>query len=365
MRAIVAASIAHCCMAGRPSAARIRLLLLGRSKLATWYAPLPASLPAMLLRMLRMLLLLLLACAAAAAGARGDPTQAVIDEAHAKSVALRRQLLAAWTFDADASPSSGYYASFAGAPIQHIIAAMALNENQTAVALAQEALANPNMSSHFGSVYEWTCVARAFAMFNSRSGWTASSVATMRASTEESMKNMTFHYAVEMCGTDKFCGGVAPSQGGGSMCTSGSENLDYDAKSSCYISLRELAKFPEYKDRPLGAPPPPPPPPGPHYLKRCQNCCHEGCGLKCCSEPPPAPQKCCCLHRCEKTRFWSHSYTKRIHLPRQARDKHRKTLKRKRVVHSVNTTDKCPLAPPPPPLPKLMSVSEASAEWDR
>jgi len=213
--------------------------------------------------MLRMLLLLLLACAAAAAGARGDPTQAVIDEAHAKSVALRRQLLAAWTFDADASPSSGYYASFAGAPIQHIIAAMALNENQTAVALAQEALANPNMSSHFGSVYEWTCVARAFAMFNSRSGWTASSVATMRASTEESMKNMTFHYAVEMCGTDKFCGGVAPSQGGGSMCTSGSENLDYDAKSSCYISLRELAKFPEYKDRPLGAPPPPPPPPGP------------------------------------------------------------------------------------------------------
>ena len=109
----------------------------------------------MLLRMLRMLLLLLLACAAAAAaGARGDPTQAVIDEAHAKSVALRRQLLAAWTFDADASPSSGYYASFAGAPIQHIIAAMALNENETAVALAQTALANPNMSSHFASVYE-------------------------------------------------------------------------------------------------------------------------------------------------------------------------------------------------------------------
>ena len=52
---------------------------------------------------------------------------------------MRRRLLTAWTFEADATPSPGYYSTFAAAPIQHIIAAMALNENQTAVALAQTA----------------------------------------------------------------------------------------------------------------------------------------------------------------------------------------------------------------------------------
>ncbi len=218
----------------------------------------------------------------------------------------------------------GYYSSFAGAPIQHIVAAMFLNENQTAVTLAQTALANPNISRHFGSVYEWTCVARAFAMFNSKSDW--ADTAKMHTSTEESMKNMTFHYAVANCGDDKFCGGIAPSEGGGSMCTSGSENLDYDAKSSCYIALRELSKFAEYKDRPLGLKPPPAPP-GPQHLRRCNSCCKAGCGLKCCSEPPPAPQKCCCLAR-------------------------------------VKSPDKCPLAPPAPPPPALLTVSEATAEWD-
>jgi hypothetical protein len=257
-----------------------------------------------------------------------DPVQAHVDAVHAQSAALRRQLLTAWTFEPDATPSPGYYSSFAGAPIQHIIAAMSLNENATAVALAQTALANPNMSSHFKSVYEWTCVARAFAMFNSKSSW--ENAATMHSSTEESMKNMSFQYATKNTGADKFCAGVPPSKGGGSMCTSGSENLDYDAKSSGYIALLELSKFPEYvpppchstlspdllgrsqlessvnndatlaaryKDRPLGVTPPPAPP-GPSHLPRCNKCCKAGCGLKCCSaEPPPAPQKCCCLAR--------------------------------------------------------------------
>ena len=274
---------------------------------------------------MRFACLPLLLSALAAAAARSDPAQiqARIDGVHAESAALRRKLLTAWTFEADATPTPGYYASFAAAPIQHIIAALYLNENATAVALAQTALANPNMSSHFGATYEWTCVARAFALFNSKSSWKG--VATMRASTEASMKNMTFDYAVRNCGADKFCGGLPPSKGGGSMCTSGSENLDYDAKSSCYVALRELVKFPEYKDRMLGAPPPPAPV-GPQHLRRCNGCCKAGCGLKCCSEPT-APQKCCCLAR-------------------------------------VKTPDKCPLLPPPPPPPKLMTVSEAAAEWD-
>ena len=42
-------------------------------------------------------------------------------------------------------------------------------------------------------------------------------VATMRASTEASMKNMTFDYAVRNCGADKFCGGLPPSKGGGCL----------------------------------------------------------------------------------------------------------------------------------------------------
>ena len=260
-----------------------------------------------------------------------DPVQAKIDAVHAESAALRRQLLAAWTFEADATPSPGYYAAFAAAPIQHIIAAMALNENKTAVGLAQTALANPNMSSHFGAVYEWTCAARAFAMFNSKSSWKSEpswgNIATMHASTEESMKNMSFLYAVKNSGADKFCGGVPPSKGGGSMCTSGSENLDYDAKTSGYIALRELSKFAEYKDRLLGAPAPPPPPPGPSHLRRCQHCCKHGCGLLCCSPEPPAPQACCCLAR-------------------------------------VKNESHCPVAPPSPPPPTVMTVSEAAAEWD-
>ena len=83
-----------------------------------------------------------------------DPVQAHVDAVHAESAALRRELLTAWTFEPDARPSPGYYAGFAAAPIQHIIAAMTLNENATALALAQTALANPNMSSHFGATYE-------------------------------------------------------------------------------------------------------------------------------------------------------------------------------------------------------------------
>ena len=144
----------------------------------------------------------------------------------------------------------------------------------------------------------------------------------MHASTEASMKSMAFNYSVRNCGADQFCGGLRPSKGGGSMCTSGSENLDYDAKTSCYIALRELSKFPEYKDRQLGVPPPPAPV-GPQHLRKCNGCCKAGCGLKCCSEPTE-PQKCCCLAR-------------------------------------VKQPDKCPLAPPPP---ELMTVSEAVAEWD-
>eukprot|EP01051_Picozoa_sp_SAG22_P001473 SAG22_NODE_58_length_23645_cov_16.637943_13_plen_1140_part_00 len=96
-----------------------------------------------------------------------DPIQAV----HSKSAALRRQLLTAWTFEPDASASPGYYSSFAAAPIQHIIAAMYLNENASAVALAQTALANPNMSQHFAAVYEWTCVARAVSLSGQLSVW--------------------------------------------------------------------------------------------------------------------------------------------------------------------------------------------------
>ena len=266
--------------------------------------------------------LLLLPVKTARAVPADDPIQAHVDAVHAKSATLRRQLLTAWTFEPDATPSPGYFSTFAGAPIQHIIAAMTLNENATAVALAQTALANPNMSHHFGSTYEWTCVARAFAMFNSKSSWR--NVATMRASTEESMKNMSFSYAVQNVGADKFCGGVAPSAGGSSMCTSGSENLDYDAKGSGYIVLRELSKFPEYADRALGAARPPS---GPVRLPKCNGCCKAGCGLACCSAAPPAPQKCCCLHR-------------------------------------VKTPDKCPMQPPPPPSPPSMTVSEAAAEWD-
>eukprot|EP01048_Picozoa_sp_COSAG05_P009317 COSAG05_NODE_757_length_7492_cov_8.402543_4_plen_263_part_00 len=242
--------------------------------------------------MLLLCALLWLPLAAYSAPQPADPVQAHVDAVHAQSAALRRQLLTAWTFEPDATPSPGYYSSFAGAPIQHIIAAMSLNENATAVALAQTALANPNISSHFMSVYEWTCVARAFAMFNSKSSW--KNAATMHSSTEESMKNMTFQYAIKNTGADKFCDGVPPSKGGGSMCTSGSENLDYDAKSSGYIALLELSKFPEYKDRPLGAPSAPP---GPTHLPRCNHCCKSGCGTKCCSAEPPAPQKCCCLAR--------------------------------------------------------------------
>ena len=274
--------------------------------------------------MLPLCALLWLPLAVRSAPQPADPVQARVDAVHAESAALRRKLLTAWTFEPDATPSPGYYAGFASAPIQHIIAAMALNENATAVALAQTALANPNMSSHFGAVYEWTCVARTFAMFNSKSSW--KNVATMRASTEERMKNMTYHYAIRTVGADQFCNGVPPSQGGGSMCTSGSENLDYDAKTSGYISLRELGKFPEYKDRPLGVPVPPAPP-GPTHLARCNNCCKAGCGLACCSPEPPAAQKCCCL----------------------ARDPN--------VSH-------CPALPPPPPPARLMTVSEAAAEWD-
>ena len=110
------------------------------------------------------------------------------------------------------------------------------------------------------------------------------------------------------------------------MCTSGSENLDYDAKSSGYIALRELCKFAEYKDRPLGVPVPPAPP-GPTHLARCNNCCKAGCGLVCCSPEPPAPQKCCCLKRDPN------------------------------VSH-------CPALPPAPPPARVMTVSEAAAEWD-
>ena len=138
-------------------------------------------------------------------------------------------------------------------------------------------------------------------MFNSQSGW-GGNAAMMRATTETSMKTMLFDYSVQMCNAKQFCGGVAPSRGGGSMCTSGSENLDYDAKSSCYIALRELSKFPEFKDRLLESPPPPPPPPpspsppGPPRLPRCNSCCKAGCGLMCCSSPPPADRSAAAWH---------------------------------------------------------------------
>jgi len=68
------------------------------------------------------------------------------------------------------------------------------NENATAVKLAQEALAQPDFSTHFGSVYEWTVVARAFALFNSRSN--CSRCAKMPLEVERRMQNMTFNFAV-------------------------------------------------------------------------------------------------------------------------------------------------------------------------
>jgi hypothetical protein len=39
---------------------------------------------------------------------RGDPVDGQIDAVHAKSMALRRQLLGAWTFEADATPTVGH-----------------------------------------------------------------------------------------------------------------------------------------------------------------------------------------------------------------------------------------------------------------
>ena len=303
--------------------------------------------------MLWLLTMTLVAPAAAAGasstGGLADPTADHIAAVHSKSAALRRQLLKEWTLEPDATPTPGYYSTFAGAPIQHIIAAMYLNENATAVALAQTALASPNMSSDFRSVYEWTCVARAFALFNSKASGCAG-CATMHPATELAMKDMLFRFADKNNGAAAFCDQTPPSQGGGSMCTSGSENLDYDAKTSGYVALRELSKFPEYRNRRLGSPPPPPPvppappvppspspspsspspPPSPPRLARCQHCCKAGCGLKCCS-PAAGPQKCCCLER-------------------------------------VKTPDKCPLAPPPPPppppAPPRLTVAAAAAEWD-
>ena len=60
-----------------------------------------------------------------------DP-QTAVDDAHARSASLRREMLRDWTF-----PPSGYFATFAGAPVQHAIAAMYLDENATAVAVAE------------------------------------------------------------------------------------------------------------------------------------------------------------------------------------------------------------------------------------
>ena len=54
----------------------------------------------------------------------------VINAAHTKSSSLRRQLLTDWTLTNDSgvvTPTPGYFASFAAAPIQHVVAAMFLN----------------------------------------------------------------------------------------------------------------------------------------------------------------------------------------------------------------------------------------------
>ena len=107
------------------------------------------------------------------------------------------------------SAPSAPSASFAAAPIQHIVAAMYLNNNATAVRLAQAALASPNMSSHFSACYEWTVAVRAFAFFNSRSNCTR--CATMPPDVERRMQQMVFDYAAANNGIGKFCGGVPPS----------------------------------------------------------------------------------------------------------------------------------------------------------
>jgi hypothetical protein len=89
---------------------------------------------------------LLLACCCSA---NGD----LVEEAHARSASLRTSMLREWTL-----PPSGYLATFAGAPIQHVVAVMFLNENKTAVSMANEIMLN--LSTTFNSVYEMTVYTR-------------------------------------------------------------------------------------------------------------------------------------------------------------------------------------------------------------
>ena len=176
----------------------------------------------------------------------------IIKAAHARSRELRLKLLSDWTLSDDngwVRPTPGSYeATFSAAPIQHVVVAMFKNDNLTAVRLAQRALSQANESSHFGSVYEWTVVARAFALFSSSSN--CSRCARMPRDVESRMANMTFQFASKNNHPGAFCGGVLPSQGGGVMCQSGSENLDFDAKGHLACKPERMPPKPEPESEP-------------------------------------------------------------------------------------------------------------------
>ena len=183
----------------------------------------------------KMTAIAVLLLTAVSPGHRPATVDGIIADTHARSAALRREMLADWTFPWQ---GAGYMASFSAAPVQAVVAAMFLNENATAVAaaqvrgkharprpvsaspgaldnrreaslaphfrmslilnstcllaIAQEALHNMSVPGpgRFNACYEWTVLARAFAMFNSRSGFNAT--ARMRPETELALKEMVF-----------------------------------------------------------------------------------------------------------------------------------------------------------------------------
>ena len=154
--------------------------------------------------------------------------ESIISDTHARSRALRRDILHDWTL-----PPQGYFATFAASPIQAITAALFLNDNHTAVTAAHKALAQIAQTG-FDSCYEWTTFVRVLAMFGSRSDFPAT--ARMEPTTEAKIKELAFAYAAKNGKADHFCDSdLLPSQpGASSMCQAGSENLDIIAKTSSY-----------------------------------------------------------------------------------------------------------------------------------
>jgi hypothetical protein len=185
-------------------------------------------------------LCLLLTLTLALVNFRGSSARDIIDEVHTQSLGLRKEMLREWTF-----PPSGYLATFAAAPVQHVVAALFLNENATAVQIANNIMLN--MSSTFNSCYEWTTLIRAFVMFNSRSDFP--DTARLVPEAEQRLQKHVLTYA--NASVSSFCDGRLPSAGGNAWCTKGSENLDIDFKTSSYLGLATLAKDPEYANQRL------------------------------------------------------------------------------------------------------------------